>query len=157
MHQEKLKELIDDIEVAMMVTDLDARPLNAIPMTTKKVDKQGNIWFLSLKTSEHNQHLAVNKQIQLLYSDPSDMEYVSVFGTAEISTDRSVIDELYNSADDNWFDGKDDPGITAIKVIPQQAYYWDTKTNKYITLYKLGLGSLTGDKQDIGQKGKLNL
>lgn len=155
--QDKLKELIDDIGVAMMVTALGKKPLNAIPMTTKKVDKQGNIWFLSLKTSEHNSNITQFKEVQLLYSDPSDMEYVSVYGLGEITTDRKVLEELYDKTSDNWFENIDDPNLTAIKVTPQQAYYWDTKTNKYITLYKLGLGALTGDKQDIGKKGKLNL
>lgn len=155
--QEKLKDLIDDIGVGMMITDLSARPLNAIPMTTKKVDKEGNIWFLSLKTSDHNKQLSKNNEIQLIYSDPSDMEYVSVYGTGEITTDRSVLDELYSKIDENWFEGKNDPNMTAIKVIPQQAYYWDTKSNKYITLYKLGVGAVTGNKQEIGEKGKLDL
>lgn len=156
--REKLKDLVDDIKVAMMVTGFNKKPINAIPMTTKQVDKDGNIWFLSLRTSEHNQELLKNKDVQLLYSDPKGMEYLSVFGEAEITTDRVTIEDLYSSIDDNWFEGgKTDPNITAIKVRPEEAYYWDTKSNKYITLLKLGVGAISGNKQDIGEKGRLDI
>ena len=154
---DKLRDLVDDIKVAMMVTGFDQKPVSAIPMSTKKVDKSGNIWFLSLKTSEHNQDLLKDKQIQLLYSDPKDMEFLSLYGRAEITTDRAVLEDLYNERTDNWFDGVSDPNLTAIKVTPEEAYYWDTKSNKYVTLLKMGVGAVTGEKKDIGEKGRLNL
>lgn len=153
----KLKELVEDIKVAMMVTDLEKKPLSAIPMTSKKVDEEGNIWFLSLKNSEHNQNIALNQEIQLLYSDPSNMEFLSVFGTGEISTDQEILEDLYVKTDDNWFDGPKDPNLTAIIFRPKEAFFWDAKKNKYITLYKLGIAALTGNEKDIGEKGKLEL
>ena len=153
----KLRDLVDDIKVAMMVTGLEKKPISAIPMSTKKVDEEGNIWFISMGNSEHNKNIGLNPDVHLLYSDPNDMEFMSIYCRAEITKDRSVLEELYNPKTDNWFDGLDDPKLTAIKVKPQDAYYWDTKSNKYVTLFKMGVGALTGDKKDIGEKGKLNL
>ena len=155
--RKKIKSLVGDIKVAMMITGFDKKPINAIPMTTKKIDNEGNIWFLSLRTSHHNKDLLKSKDVQLLYSDPSDMEYLSVFGEAEVTTERAVLEDLYEKTDDNWFEEIDDPNLTAIKVRPEEAYYWDTKTNKSVTLLKLGVGAVTGNKQDIGEKGKLNI
>ncbi|MFD0976532.1 pyridoxamine 5'-phosphate oxidase family protein [Salinimicrobium gaetbulicola] len=155
--RKKIKSLVGDIKVAMMITGFDQKPIPAIPMTTKKIDNDGNIWFLSLRNSHHNQNLLKDKQVQLLYSDPSDMEYLSVYGEAEVTTDRAVLEDLYEKTDDNWFEEIDDPNLTAIKVRPEEAYYWDTKTNKYITLLKLGVGAITGNKQDIGEKGELDI
>lgn len=155
--RKKIRSLVGDIKVAMMITGFDQKPIPAIPMTTKKIDNDGNIWFLSLRNSHHNQNLLQNKQVQLLYSDPSDMEYLSVYGEAEVTTDRAILEDLYEKTDDNWFEEIDDPNLTAIKVKPEEAYYWDTKTNKYITLLKMGVGAITGNKQDIGEKGKLDL
>lgn len=153
----KLRELVDDIKVAMMVTGLEQKPINAIPMSTKEIDDKGNIWFISMGNSEHNKNLAANPDVHLLYSDPDDMEFLSLYGRAEITKDRTVLENLYNARTDNWFDGPDDPNLTAIKVKPEDAYYWDTKTNKYVSLLKMGVGAVTGDKKDIGEKGKLNL
>lgn len=155
--KKKLRQLVEDIKIAMMITGFNRKPVSAIPMTSKKVDKEGNIWFLSLRNSDHNNDLLKNNDVQLLYSEPSDMEYLSVYGEAEITTNREILKDLYNKADDNYFEGLDDPNLTAIKVRPQEAYYWDTKTNKYVTLLKMGVGAVTGNEQDIGEKGRLNL
>jgi general stress protein 26 len=153
----KLRELVDDIKVAMMVTGLEKRPINAIPMRTKKIDDKGNIWFVSANNSEHNKNLQINEQVHLLYSDPDDNEFVTLYGEAEITKDRKILDDLYSSTSDTWFDGVDDPNLTAVKVKPVEAYFWDSKTNKYVTLFKMGIGALTGEKQDVGEKGKLDL
>lgn len=153
----KLKSLVEDIKIGMMVTGFDKKPLDAIPMTTKKVDDAGNIWFLSLRSSEHNQNIKKTGAVQLLYSKPSDMEFVSVYGTGEIFTDKDTLEKLYDNTSDNWFDGVNDPELTAIKFTPSEAYFWDTKTNKYVALLKMGVGAVTGNDQDIGEKGKLKL
>ncbi|MFD1079538.1 pyridoxamine 5'-phosphate oxidase family protein, partial [Longispora fulva] len=92
----KLRKTIDDTKVAMMITGFDKKPIHAVPMYTKKVDDQGNIWFLSSRKSEHNQHLENNSDIQLLYSNPDDMEFLSIYGKADISLDRGVINDLYS-------------------------------------------------------------
>jgi general stress protein 26 len=154
---QKLKEHIDDTSVAMMLTGLDKKPIRAVPMYTKKMDEQGNIWFLSGRSSDHNKDLIKNKDVQLLYSNTSDMEFLSIYGEAEISSNKDSIEELYAKTDDNYFKGQDDPEVTVIKVKPQEAYYWDNKSNKFLTLLKLGAGAVTGKQQDIGEKGKLNL
>lgn len=154
---DKMKEMVDDIKFAMMLTNLQKQPISAVPMTTKKVDEAGNIWFLSGLSSEHNANIVINPQTQLLYSDPSDMEFISIYGQATIVTERNILDDLYSKTDDSWFTGIDDPNLTAIKVMPKEAYYWDTKQNKYISLFKMGLSAITGNKADVGEKGKLNL
>lgn len=153
----KLKEHIGDTSVAMMLTGFGKKPIDAVPMYTKKLDEHGNIWFLSGRNSSHNKELIKSNDVQLLYSNPNEMEFLSVYGEAEITSDKEVIDELYAHTDDSYFKGKDDPEVTAIKVRPQEAYYWDNKSNKYVTLLKLGMGAVTGNQQDIGEKGKMNL
>jgi len=127
----KLRKLVNDIDFCMMLTDLDSKPISAIPMSTKKVDEAGYIWFLSGKNSEHNSNISKDSKTQLLYSDSSDMEFISIYGSATIHSDKNIIHELYSKSDDAWFDDKNDPNITAIKFAPSEAYYWDTKQNKY--------------------------
>lgn len=151
----KMTNLVDDIKFAMLLTALDTQPISAIPMTTKKVDDAGNIWFLSGLNSEHNTNIVRSSSVQLLYSDPSDKEFISIYGEASVVTDKSVLEDLYSKKDDTWFTGVDDPNLTAIKIAPKEAYYWDTKENKYISLFKMGISAITGDQKDIGEKGKL--
>lgn len=153
----KLKDIAEDIKFTMMVTALNLQPLNAIPMTTKHVDEQGDIWFLSSSDSDHNNHIENDERVQLIYSDPSDMRYLSVYGQAKIITNQSVLETLYDKKSDVWFDGIDDPRLTAIKFSPREAFYWDTKNNKYITLFKIGIATITDNNVDIGVNGALKI
>ena len=155
--REKIKELAEDIDYCMLVTKLDVAPLSAVPMSTKQVDEHGAVWFLSKKSSEHNRNIEKSSEVQLLYSGTKEMEFLSLYGEAFIETNREVIHKLFSKADNAWFDGKDDPEITAIKVNPKEAYYWDNKDSKMVTLFKLGMAAVSGEDQDIGEKGKLNL
>ena len=153
----KIKELAENIDFAMMETHLGAKPTHIIPMSTKDVDDDGCIWFLSNKNSEHNSYIDADNNIQLIYSKPGDMEFMTVFGQAFISTERPVLEKYYGKSDDAWFDGIDDPNLTAIKVIPKDAHYWDTKNGKLVSLLKMGMGALTGEKQDLGEHGNLKI
>ncbi|MDT0641472.1 pyridoxamine 5'-phosphate oxidase family protein [Zunongwangia sp. F363] len=155
--KEKLTSLVDDIKTGFLVTGLGQKPVSAVPMSTKKVDGNGNIWFLSSMASDHNADIAKDDEVQLLYSNTSDMEFISIFGKASIVTDKETLEDFYSKVDDAWFSGSDDPNLSAIKVRPQEAYYWDSKQNKYITLFKMGLAALGGDQKDIGEKGRLDI
>lgn len=154
---EKMTSLVDAIKTAMLLTDLKKQPISAIPMTTKQVDEEGDIWFLSGLKSGHNSNIVKNPQVQLLYSDPSAMEFISIYGVASVITDKEKLKKLYTHSDDAWFEGEDDPNLSALKITPKEAYYWDTKQNKFVGLFKMGLAAATGNKADVGEKGKLNL
>ena len=155
--RDHMAEMVDSIKTGMLITDIGNKPLSAIPMSTNKVDDEGNIWFLSRLDSDHNSDIVRDGDVQLLYSNPSGMEFISIYGKAAINTKEERLKELYSKSDDAWFDGLDDPNLTAIKIVPHEAYFWDTKQNKYIGLFKMGLAAVTGEKQDVGDKGKLNL
>lgn len=155
--KEKIKELAEKIDFTMLVTDLKSQPFHTVPMSTKKVDKEGNIWFLSNKTSDHNANIEREKKAHLIYSDKGNFEFLSVYGRATISVDRNKIEELYGSGDDAWFDGVDDPNITTIKIEPDDVHYWDTKNGKVVSLLKMARGAITGNEPDLGVEGKLKL
>lgn len=155
--KKKITEMAEDITFAMMATNLKQIPLSVIPMSTQKVDGEGNIWFLSGKDSDHNKDIEKDPNAQLIYSDPSSMQFLSVYGRATITTQKGILEDLYGNSDDNWFDGVDDPNLTAISFKPSEAAYWDTKSNKLVSLFKMGVGAVTGEKQDVGKTGKLKM
>lgn len=154
---EKIKDIATDVDFCMLATNLTVQPISAVPMSTKKVDEQGNIWFLSNKNSDHNADISKDKNTQLLYSGTSDMKFLSVYGSAEIIHDRAIIKKLYASTDNAWFDGEEDPNITAIKFAPKQAAYWSNDDNKVVSLFKLAKAAITGEKVDMGTSGKMKV
>ena len=127
-------------------------------MITKKVDEHGNIWFLSRLDSEHNINIAKDPQVQLLYSDPSNMEYLSVSGNASIVSDKKIIENFHSAEDDTWFRDADPSKYSAIKIVPKEAYFWDSSGNTLNKLFKRGLADVKGENPDIiEKKGKLSL
>ncbi|WP_093406751.1 pyridoxamine 5'-phosphate oxidase family protein [Salegentibacter flavus] len=153
---EKMTNLVESIKTGMLITCLSDRPLNVVPMTTKKIDGEGNIWFLSRLDSSQNCNIAQEPEIQLLYSAPNNKEFISIYGMASISLNPEKLKELYHTSDDAWFTGLDDPNLTAIKVIPKQSYYWDEKRNNYADPFASDRIP-EKDKIRTGEKGKLQL
>src|SRR5690606_16232845 len=155
--KKKIKELAESIDHAMMATDLKSEPFHVVPMSTKKIDDDGNMWFLSDKNSTYNQNIERQNRAQLIYADKGNFEFLTVYGRASISSDRNKIKDLYGSGDDAWFEGLDDPNLTAIKIEPDDAHYWDTKNGKVLSLLKMVGEAITGNEPDLGEQRKLKI
>ena len=153
----KIKELAEDIEFTMLCTNLGAKPFHAIPMSTKRVDEDGAIWLLSGRDSTHYENILEDSKVELLYSHPGSMRFLIVYGEATIHDDRNVLKELYGKTDDAWFNGVEDPNLTAIKVAPIDSSYWDAKSNRLVSMAKMGIAAITGKKPDLAEHGDLKL
>lgn len=153
----KIRDLAETIKIAMLLTGLDETPISVNPMENRKVEEDGTIWFLSAMSSDHNRNIQNNPAVQILYSHPEEMLYLSIFGTATIIRDTGVLKELYTDNDDNWFKGIHDPDLSAIKFSPQKAYYWDKQHNKFIHLTRKGLDVLASREGEEDVKGKLDM
>lgn len=156
---DKLKELATKTNIGMLCTHTsDSKHVHAVPMSTQEVDEQGNIWFLFSSESETYNHLQMDPTICLLYSDPSNYNFLSIHARTEVSQDKSKIDKYWNKMVEGWFEkGKEDPRIRIMKVMPSEAHYWDTKANKLVTFFKVAISGITGEKLDVGREGDLNI
>jgi general stress protein 26 len=155
---EKMKELAESAKICHFVTALDKKPLNSRPMSTQEVDEDGNFWFLSRESSHKNREIEEDPEVQLFYSNTGSAEFLTVFGYAEIITDRKKVEELWHPIVRTWFtEGKDDPEVSIIKVNPADAYYWDTKNNKLVSLIKIVTGAAAGKTMDDGIEGEIKV
>jgi len=154
---EKYLELSRNVKTAMMLTGLRKAPVPAIPMGSKEILDNGDVIFFSKSTSEHNANIEKNKETQLIFGDVKSKEFLSVYGTTEVSKNRELIDKYYDNLDDNWFESKNDPSLTVLIFSPQEGHYWDNKTNALITLAKLAYTKATGDETEVGVSGSLKL
>ena len=154
----KIRELAKDANICHFVTNLSTTPLSSRPMATQQVDDEGNIWFLSNKDSDKNEDIQSDDRVQLFYSANGNYEYLSIYGTAEIVFDKGKIHELWTSMAKAWFpDGENDTAISLIKVSPKDGYYWDTKNNKLVSLFKIAKSIVTGKTDDDGVEGTLKV
>jgi general stress protein 26 len=154
---DKFKELVKHESTCMFTTDLTKVPLTVRPMHVQEVCDQGNFWFLSSSESDKNKEIENDSRVQLFISNPSKYEFLSVYGKASISRNPDKIDKYWNEMTKAWFDGKDDPRITVIKVTPEEGFYWDTKDGKLISMIKIVASAVTGKEFEEGVEGKISM
>nr|WP_321222824.1 pyridoxamine 5'-phosphate oxidase family protein [uncultured Psychroserpens sp.] len=153
----KIAALLDNNKLAMMATKLDSMPFSVCPMTTQEIDNTGKLWFFTGKSSEHYKYLQKDNRLHLTYANQSNQEYLSVYGTAQLLVDKQKIDALWSPILKVWFDGKDDPNLALLCVTIKDAYYWDQKYNKAVTIFKMAKAAVTGEESDTNNQGELTI
>ncbi|MET4575816.1 pyridoxamine 5'-phosphate oxidase family protein [Ottowia thiooxydans] len=146
----KIREIAKDTGTCMFQTGFDAFPGDTRPMAIQEVDESGTFWFLSSTESEKNRDIAHDPRVVLTCQNEGKKEYLAVTGHATIHTDRASIDKYWTSFANAWFEGKDDPRVSVIKVVPSDGHYWETKNGKIIAFAKMSFAALTGSKMDDG-------
>jgi general stress protein 26 len=153
----KLQELVGKSSTCMFASNLTQLPIHVSPMRVQETDYEGSLWFFSSADSTRNKHIEADPRVQLIFTNTPDMEFLTVFGTASISTDRELIDRLWSGLVEAWFDGKDDPNVSLICVHPATAHYWDTEGGRLVTMAKILTRAATGSDIEIGHHGSLNV
>ncbi|MDO5509562.1 MAG: pyridoxamine 5'-phosphate oxidase family protein [Weeksellaceae bacterium] len=158
--QEKLKDMAEGARVCFMCTKLSQSPLSARPMSLQEVDDDGILWFISGKDSDKNYHLQKDAETQLFFLDKGNSEYLSIFGKADIYTDRATIEDKWSKMAEAWFEeGKDDPNVSIIGVRPQEVHYWENKSGGIAGFAMMAFDAVTGS--DLAKKdsehGELNV
>ncbi len=156
---EKIKELVDKSPTCFFCTNIrTGKSFSARPMHVQQTDDHGNLWFLSANDSVHDQELAADPAIQLMFQGSQYSDFLNVYGKATISADKAKIKELWNPMLKTWFtEGVDDPRISVIKVTPTEGYYWDTKHNMAVGFIKRLVGAAIGKTLDDSIEGNIKV
>ncbi|QFK70054.1 pyridoxamine 5'-phosphate oxidase family protein [Pradoshia sp. D12] len=132
---EKLRELIKDVDTAMLTTQT-SEGLISRPMKTQEVEFDGDLWFFTKKETDKYKEVLERPEVNVAYAGRS---YVSIRGKAEIVNDINKKKELWNAAYEKLLETSvDDPNIILIKVEAEAAEYWETGnlTKNIVNLYK---------------------
>ena len=128
------------------------------PMAAEEIDEEGNFWFLSASDSHKNKEIEQDDKVQMLFQGSSYSDFMTLYGTAEISRDKAKIAKLWDAGMKTWFtEGEDDPRITVIKVTPTEGYYWDTKNGMAVAMIKRAYGAVVGETYDDSIEGTIKL
>jgi len=153
----KLQDLVRGSDTCMFGSNLSKAPIHISPMRVQETAYDGNLWFFSEANSTRNAHIEADPRVQLIFTNNPEMEYLTVFGNASVSTDKEQINRLWNGMVEAWFDGQDDPNISLICVQPTIAHYWDTEDGKLVEMAKILTRAATGSDIAIGQEGDLSV
>lgn len=141
----------------MLTTAHDGR-LYSRPMVASQKRFDGTLWFFTRKSSPKVDEIATHHEVNIAYSNPESMSFVSLSGRAIVVTDQAAIDEHWNAWVKTWFpDGKDDPDLALVRVDVDSAEYWDAPSSKMALAFDYLKARVTGEKPDLGEHGKVDL
>jgi general stress protein 26 len=159
---DELYKLVEGIEIAMMTTRRADGSLVSRPMATQERQPGTDLWFVTDIESEKIGEIDQDPQVSLGYF--KSWEWVSVSGTALISTDREMIRELYKPDWKAWFGdeggerdgGPDDPRFALILVDATSAVYGKRNKSRPLALFEVVKGLVTGDEPDVADIERLD-
>lgn len=161
---EKFYAEIESIDTAMMTTRRADGHLRSRAMANQKRADGADLWFVCRAGSAKISDLKNDAHLNLSYYRGSNREWVSVSGTAIISTDRAKIKELYAPDWSVWFPKEgderhgtpDDPRMVLIGVTVHAAEFLEVNKPKPVLLFELVKGWVTGTEPELGEMHQLN-
>lgn len=162
---DQLYELIADIKTAMFTTRMRDGRLVSRPMSTQKRHPMADLWFVTDIESHKIDELEAEPQVNLSYFNTKSYEWVSVSGTATLSTDRDLIRSLYEPDWRAWFGkidevrdgGSEDPRLALILVDASTVVYMKQDKPRPLILFEVLKGMVTGERPDTGEVQRLTL
>lgn len=162
---DQLYELIADIKTAMFTTRMSDGRLVSRPMSTQKRNPMADLWFVTDIESHKIDELEAEPEINLSYFNTKSYEWVSVSGTATLSTDRDLIRSLYEPDWRAWFGkidevrdgGSEDPRLALVLVDASTVVYMKQDKPRPLVLFEVLKGMVTGDRPDTGEVHRLRL
>lgn len=155
---QKLADLIETIQIAMLTTTGTDGRLYSRPMATQQEKFDGTLWFFTQKHSGKIYEIQHDQQINLSYSLPAKNRYVSIAGRAALSDDRAKMKELWSPVFKAFFpDGLEDPELGLLRVDVESAEYWDSPSSAVVKLVGFVKAVATGQAYQPGENKTLNL
>lgn len=153
----KVAELIKDIQMAMLTTVGTDGPLHSRPMATQQTPFEGELLFLTGADTGKVHEIEDDQEVALTYVDPKHT-FLTLSGRASISNDRALIEKLWNPTYKAWFPGgKEDPEIRVLRVVVEQAEYWEAPANAIVRNVKILARAVSGGKTPVGEHARVAL
>lgn len=128
------KELQSDRTLMLGLKGVDddrTRPMTAQVDLPEDADKEdgGPIYFFASREEGVGADLHQGAEAVATFVSKGHGIFAHIHGTLEESTDRGVIDRLWNPIVDSWYkDGKDDPTLILIRFNATRADVWESTT-----------------------------
>ncbi|TWI28247.1 pyridoxamine 5'-phosphate oxidase family protein [Paracoccus sulfuroxidans] len=127
-----------------------------LPMSHNVEPEDGNLWFITATGTQMAEAAAKGAETRYIVSDTAQGLHTEIKGRIEISTDRKKLDEVWNAVASSWFEeGKDDPDLVLIRLVPASAEVWLGPESGMQFLYKLVKSKVSGEKPDYGEQFSL--
>jgi general stress protein 26 len=154
----KIQDIIKEIRIAMLSSTGEDGRIYSRPMATQESRFQGELWFLTRKDSGKVDEIRHDSHVNVTYADTKNSTFVSLSGRADVNSDRSKIHELWNPLYKAWFpNGEEDPEIAVLRVVVEDAEYWDAPSNALARNYQVLKAVVTKGSSPVGEHAHVTL
>lgn len=155
---EKLKDVIDGLDTAMLTTRDAQGRLVSRPLRMQEMDEDGAMWFVTDRDSHKTEEIAAHPQVNLSFASPRDNTYVSISGKATVIFDKARLNTLWSPAMMVFYpDGLDDPRLCLLRVDLESAEYWDSPGGLVGNALYLAAAAVTGDAGVLSENRSMDL
>ncbi|MDN5762766.1 MAG: pyridoxamine 5'-phosphate oxidase family protein [Microlunatus sp.] len=153
---EQVAELISKARFAFVTTvDSDGR-LVSRPLAVQDREFDGDLYFFTADPSSKTDQVGDDSHVNV--SLQSGDGYLSIAGTASVTRDQGLIDELWNKAAAAWFEnGREDPAVALLKVHADSAEFWTMDSPKPVALIKYAAAIAKDEQPDVGTNKTVDL
>lgn len=131
----RLNNLLRGMDTAILTTVRPDGSLHSCPMASQGVTDDGAFWFISSSKSEKVEAVRTIQRVSLCFANHVGNHYVSVSGFCELVRNREAAQQLWNPNFKSWFPGGlEDPDLVLMKIVVQQAEYWDPAQSRMVPL-----------------------
>ena len=149
-------DLIRSARTALVTTVGPEGQLLSRPLAVLDREFDGDLWFFTQDPSPKTDQVRANRQVNVAMQVGDD--FLSIAGTASVSRDQAMIEELWNRYAEAWFEnGKDDPSVALLRVHADAAEFWRMDDPKPVVLLKYAKAVVTGEQPDIGENRTVDL
>ncbi len=129
-----------------------------VPMSHQLRDGDSALWFITAHDTDLARAVTNGDgHAEYVVADGGKGLYAVVTGTLAQNDDKALLDELWSTVADSWFDGgKDDPDVCILGLVPDSAEVWLTPTSGLTFAFGILRAQLTGQQPDMGSHGKLS-
>jgi general stress protein 26 len=154
---DRVWEIVEDVAICMVTTHAGGK-MRSRPMHAILERDEGAIYFVTDTRGAKDDEIAAAPDVCLAFADIGDNTYLSITGRAEMIRDPDKAEELWSSEAQAWWPrGPQDPSVRVLRVVPEQAEYWDTRGNSIVIALKMMAARMTGKQPDLGENKKVPL
>lgn len=154
---ENLRDIIDDIRVAMLTTHDVAGAMHARPMWTAKTEFDGDLWFFTDQAKVMVDEIKNDPTVNVSYCCPVSKRYATLSGKAEVIRDRRKIESLWEPEYAEWFPANlESEDLSLLKITVDRAHYWDHHQKKVYEWIDSVKSFVTGQNQSSAAEGRID-
>lgn len=154
--RQAIADVVEKARIAVVTTISDNGSLVSRPMALQERRFDDDLYFFTPDPSDKTDQVRGNPAVNVAIHAAGS--YLSLAGSASVSKDPNLIDELWDAGAAAWFDGgRDDPAVALLVVSADTAELQSIDGPRIVTLAKYAKALITKERPEVGDATRVDL